>query len=150
MPPSRPASSSSSSPSHSRFPARGSSSGSRCTAARGPRWGMAEVGADDVGVVITTHNALPWIEQCLASVEGSLQRSVRGFPTRWRLATEYYYLRKLGPRTELLNGFYGAGFDHSSEREVECVMGACMLVRRAAIDAVGPPDPSFFLFSEEV
>ena len=29
-------------------------------------------------------------------------------------------------------------------------MGACMLVRRAAIDAVGPPDPSFFLFSEEV
>ena len=29
-------------------------------------------------------------------------------------------------------------------------MGACMLVRRAAIDEVGPPDPSFFLFSEEV
>ena len=29
-------------------------------------------------------------------------------------------------------------------------MGACMLVRRAAIDAVGPPDASFFLFSEEV
>ena len=185
----------------------------------------------DVGVVITTHNALPWIEQCLASVEGvdtvvvdndssddtvafvrerfpavtvieqanrglaagwargleelpdrrwalilnadawlvgdalermvalgdaspevavvapkllnldgSLQRSVRGFPTRWRLATEYYYLRKLGPHTELLNGFYGGGFDHASEREVECVMGACMLVRRAAIDEVGTPD----------
>ena len=75
---------------------------------------------------------------------------MRGFPTRWRLATEYFYLRKLGPHTELLNGFYGAGFDHASEREVECVMGACMLVRRAAIDEVGPPDPSFFLFSEEV
>ena len=29
-------------------------------------------------------------------------------------------------------------------------MGACMLVRRAAIDEVGPPDASFFLFSEEV
>ena len=202
---------------------------------------MGDVGAADVGVVVTTHNALPWIEQCLASVEGvetvvvdndssddtvafvrerfpavtvieqanrglaagwargleelperrwalilnadawlvgdalermvaigdaqpdvavvapkllnldgTLQRSVRGFPTRWRLATEYYYLRKLGPHTELLNGFYGAGFDHASEREVECVMGACMLVRRAAIDEVGPPDPSFFLFSEEV
>ena len=86
----------------------------------------------------------------LLNVDGTLQRSVRGFPTRWRLATEYYYLRKLGPRTELLNGFYGAGFDHETEREVECVMGACMLVRRAAVDAVGPPDPSFFLFSEEV
>ncbi len=196
---------------------------------------------DDASVVVTTHNALPWIEQCLASVEGvetvvvdndssdgtvafvqerfpavrvleqanrglaagwargievvsrsrwvlilnadawlagdalakmvaigdahpevavvtpkllnldgSLQRSVRGFPTKWRLATEYYYLRKLGPRTELLNAFYGAGFDHASEREVECVMGACLLVRRAAIDEVGLPDSSFFLFSEEV
>ena len=29
-------------------------------------------------------------------------------------------------------------------------MGACLLVRRAAIAEVGPPDPSFFLFSEEV
>ena len=27
-------------------------------------------GGGDVGVVVTTHNALPWIEQCLASVEG--------------------------------------------------------------------------------
>jgi len=86
----------------------------------------------------------------LLNVDGTLQRSVRGFPTRWRLATEYFYLRKLGPRTELLNAFYGAGFDHASEREVECVMGACLLVRRAAIDEVGPPDTSFFLFSEEV
>ncbi len=29
-------------------------------------------------------------------------------------------------------------------------MGACLLVRRAAIDQVGGPDESFFLFSEEV
>jgi N-acetylglucosaminyl-diphospho-decaprenol L-rhamnosyltransferase len=86
----------------------------------------------------------------LLNTDGTLQRSVRGFPTRWRLATEYFYLRKLGPRTELLNAFYGAGFDHASEREVECVMGACMLVRIAAVDEIGPPDPSFFLFSEEV
>jgi N-acetylglucosaminyl-diphospho-decaprenol L-rhamnosyltransferase len=86
----------------------------------------------------------------LLNPDGTLQRSVRGFPTRWRLATEYFYLRKLGPNTETLNAFYGAGFDHASEREVECVMGACMLVRGTAIDEVGPPDPGFFLFSEEV
>jgi N-acetylglucosaminyl-diphospho-decaprenol L-rhamnosyltransferase len=86
----------------------------------------------------------------LLNPDGSLQRSVRGFPTRWRLATEYLYLRKLGPRTELLNAFYGADFDYASEREVECLMGACMLVRRTAIDEVGRPDASFFLFSEEV
>ena len=96
------------------------------------------------------HRDVAVVAPRLLNPDGTLQRSVRGFPTRWRLATEYFYLRKLGPKTEALNAFYGAGFDHASEREVECVMGACMLVRGTAIDEVGPPDPGFFLFSEEV
>ena len=54
----------------------------------------------------------------LLNPDGSLQRSVRGFPTAWRLATEYFYLRKLAPRSRALNAFYGGGFDHASEREV--------------------------------
>jgi len=86
----------------------------------------------------------------LLNPDGSLQRSVRGFPTTWRLATEYLYLRKLAPGSRALNAFYGAGFDHESEREVEWVMGACFLVRRSAYDDVGPFDERFFLFSEEV
>jgi len=86
----------------------------------------------------------------LLNTDGSLQRSVRGFPTAWRLATEFLYLRKLAPRSRALNAFYGAGFDHASEREVDWVMGACMLVRRAAFDEVGPFDERYFLFSEEV
>jgi N-acetylglucosaminyl-diphospho-decaprenol L-rhamnosyltransferase len=85
----------------------------------------------------------------LSNPDGSLQRSVRGFPTVWRLATEYLFLRKLAPRSHALNGFYAGGFDHDEVRDVEFVMGACMLLRRAAIDEVGPADESFFLFSEE-
>jgi GT2 family glycosyltransferase len=85
----------------------------------------------------------------LSNPDGTLQRSVRGFPTLWRLATEYLYLRKLAPRSEILNGFYAGGFDHASEREADVVMGAAMLVRRAAIEQVGPLDEGFFLFSEE-
>jgi GT2 family glycosyltransferase len=81
--------------------------------------------------------------------DGRLQPSVRGFPTVWRLATEYLFLRKLAPRSRALNAFYAAGFDHATEREADFVMGACMLVRRAAIDEVGLLDEDFFLFSEE-
>ena len=81
--------------------------------------------------------------------DGRLQRSVRGFPTLWRLATEFLFLRKLAPHSRALNAFYGGGFDHSSVREAEVLMGAVWLVRRAAIDAVGPADDAFFLFSEE-
>ena len=50
----------------------------------------------------------------LLNVDGTLQRSVRGYPTVWRLATEYLYLRKLAPRSRALNAFYGAGFDHGA------------------------------------
>jgi N-acetylglucosaminyl-diphospho-decaprenol L-rhamnosyltransferase len=85
----------------------------------------------------------------LLNPDGSLQRSVRGFPTLWRLATEYLFLRKLAPRSQALNAFYAAGFDHNEVREAEFLMGACMLVRREAVDQVGPLDESFFLFSEE-
>jgi hypothetical protein len=85
----------------------------------------------------------------LLNTDGSLQRSVRGFPTLWRLATEYFFLRKLAPTSHALNAFYAGDFDHDETREVEWVMGACLFVRRDAIDAVGPPDSTFFLFSEE-
>jgi N-acetylglucosaminyl-diphospho-decaprenol L-rhamnosyltransferase len=85
----------------------------------------------------------------LLNPDGSLQRSARGFPTLWRLATEYFFLRKLAPCSRALNAFYAGDFDHGEIREVEWVMGASLLVRRDAIDAVGPPDSAFFLFSEE-
>ena len=85
----------------------------------------------------------------LVNPDGTLQRSVRGFPTVWRLVTEYFFLRKLAPRTRALNAFYAARFDHASVREADFLMGACMLVRRDAVDAVGPLDEDFFLFSEE-
>ena len=85
----------------------------------------------------------------LRNPDGSLQRSVRGFPTPWRLATEYFFLRKLAPRSRALNAFYAGGFAHDEAREVDWVMGACMLVRREAVDEAGALDEDFFLFAEE-
>ena len=85
----------------------------------------------------------------LLNPDGSLQRSVRGFPTLWRLATEYFFLRKLAPRTRALNAFYGARFKHDRVREADFLMGACLLVRREAADTVDLFDEDFFMFSEE-
>ena len=81
--------------------------------------------------------------------DGRLQRSVRGFPTLWRLATEYLFLRKLAPRSRAFNAFYGDGFAHDTTYEAEFLMGAVLLVRREAADTVGLFDEDFFMFSEE-
>jgi N-acetylglucosaminyl-diphospho-decaprenol L-rhamnosyltransferase len=95
------------------------------------------------------HSEAAVIGPRLANPDGSLQPSVRGFPTLWRLATEYLFLRKLAPRTRALNAFYGAGFAHDRVVEAEFLMGACLLVRREAADTVGLFDEDFFMFSEE-
>jgi N-acetylglucosaminyl-diphospho-decaprenol L-rhamnosyltransferase len=86
----------------------------------------------------------------LLNPDGSLQRSVRGFPTVWRIATEYFFLRKLAPRSHALNAYYAGDFAHDEARPVEWAMGAAFLVRREACDAVGMYDEDFFLFAEEV
>jgi GT2 family glycosyltransferase len=85
----------------------------------------------------------------LRNPDGTLQRSVRGFPTRWRLATEYLGLRKLAPSSRALNSLYAGWFDHESIAEADWLSGACLLVRRSATEQVGLFDESFFMFSEE-
>jgi N-acetylglucosaminyl-diphospho-decaprenol L-rhamnosyltransferase len=86
----------------------------------------------------------------LVNPDGTLQPSVRGFPTLWRLATEYLFLRWLAPRSRVLNAFYGAGFDHRRRRDAEFLVGAVLLVRRQVFDEIGGFDASFFMFNEEV
>jgi GT2 family glycosyltransferase len=85
----------------------------------------------------------------LLGPDGSLQRSVRAFPTAWRLATEYLFIRKLAPGSTLLNPLYAGGFDHDDTRTVDWVSGAALLVRREAADEVGLFDEDYFMFSEE-
>jgi N-acetylglucosaminyl-diphospho-decaprenol L-rhamnosyltransferase len=85
----------------------------------------------------------------LLNPDRSLQRSVRGFPSVWRIATEYLFLRKLAPRSRALNAFYAGGFDHDEPREAEFLMGSVLLVRREAVAAVGGFDERYFMFSEE-
>jgi GT2 family glycosyltransferase len=86
----------------------------------------------------------------LSNPDGSLQRSVRGYPSPWRLATEYFFLRKLGPRSRALNALFAEQFDHESVRDAESLFGACLLIRREAYEQVGGFDEDFFLMSEEI
>ena len=85
----------------------------------------------------------------LLNPDGTLQRSVRGFPTVWRIATEYLFLRKLAPRSRLLNAFYAGGFEHDTACEAEFLMGSVLLVRSEAVESVGGFDERYFMFSEE-
>jgi N-acetylglucosaminyl-diphospho-decaprenol L-rhamnosyltransferase len=111
-------------------------------------WAL-EDGVERLAAFVDEHPEAAVAGPRLLNPDGSLQPSVRGFPSIWRLATEYFFLRKLAPRSRALNAFYAAGFAHDEVREAEFVMGSVMLVRREAADTVGLFDEDFFMFSEE-
>lgn len=133
----------------------GNNAGMRAAAGRyflllNPDAWLADGAFEDLVAFADEHPEAGVIGPRLLNPDGSLQRSVRGYPTPWRLATEYFFLRKLAPRSKALNALFGAGFDHKSVREADYLFGACLLVRRDAVDSIGGFDEEFFLMSEEV
>jgi GT2 family glycosyltransferase len=112
-------------------------------------WVVGE-GLDNLVAFADAHPDAAVVGPRLLNQDGTLQRSVRAEPTLWRVATEYLFIRRLAPRTNLLNPLYVGGFDHRSVRESDWLSGAALLVRREAADEVGLFDEDFFLFGEEV
>jgi N-acetylglucosaminyl-diphospho-decaprenol L-rhamnosyltransferase len=110
---------------------------------------LVDDAADRLAAFAERQSRAGFVAPRLLNPDGTLQPSVRAFPTPWRLATEYLFLRKLAPRSRALNAFYGAGFRHDEVREIDFAKAAGFLLRRAAFDEVGPFDEEFFLFSEE-
>ena len=80
----------------------------------------------------------------LLNSDGSKQNSIANFPS---LATEL--LNKSLLRWLFPERFPGKERDYSEPIEVDSVIGACMMVRREALDQVGLLDEDYFLFLEE-
>ena len=80
----------------------------------------------------------------LLNSDGSKQNSIANFPS---LATELLnksFLRRLFPKR-----FPGKEREHPNPIEVDSVIGACMMVKRDAMEQVGLLDEDYFLFLEE-
>lgn len=84
----------------------------------------------------------------LHNPDGTRQRACFRFPT---LAMVFLDLFPLHPRLmeSRLNGRYPAEFRGRPFR-IDHPLGACMLIRRAALDTVGPLDEGYFMYCEEV
>ncbi|MDR2391401.1 MAG: glycosyltransferase family 2 protein [Planctomycetota bacterium] len=54
------------------------------------------------------------------------------------------------PRVPFIGRPYYGNWDHRSTREVECLVGACMMFRKNAFRDLGGFDEQFFLYCEEV
>jgi GT2 family glycosyltransferase/lipopolysaccharide/colanic/teichoic acid biosynthesis glycosyltransferase len=86
----------------------------------------------------------------LLHTDGSLQHSCRGFYTPQTLLLRRTFLGRLFPNHPVIRRHLMLDYDHATPRRVDWVIGACMMVRRSAVEAVGGMDERFFLYFEDV
>ncbi len=86
----------------------------------------------------------------LLNPDGTVQPSRRRFPTLPVLFAESTIIQWWFPRLGLFRRFYCEDLPDGPPQPVDWVTGACMLVRREAVEEVGPLDERFFMYCEEL
>lgn len=85
----------------------------------------------------------------LVNPDGSLQRSVRSFPSLWRHFCDMSGLENLFPRSPVFGNFE-TRFSYDRTVEVDQPMGAALMVRSEILDSVGYLDEQFVIYYNEV
>jgi len=80
----------------------------------------------------------------LLNADGSKQNSVAAFPTLLTLCLNTSLLEYLFP-----GRYPSKRYDHTEPLEVESAIGACMMIRKKALDEVSFFDERYFFFFEE-
>ncbi len=80
----------------------------------------------------------------LLNADGSKQNSIASFPNLLTLATNTSLLEYLFPER-----FPSKRYDHVQPVQVDSAIGACMMIRKKALDETGVFDERYFFFFEE-
>jgi len=80
----------------------------------------------------------------LLNADGSKQNSIASFPTLLTLAANTSILEYLLPRH-----YPSKRYEHTGPLEVESAIGACMMIRKEALEQVSYFDERYFFFFEE-
>lgn len=87
----------------------------------------------------------------MLNVDGTFApESRRGLPTPFVAFCKMAGLSALFPKSRLFGRYYMRYLDEREVNKIEVISGACMLLRREALDKVGLLDEDFFMYGEDI
>lgn len=112
----------------------------------------AEIWAGDLGALVAVGERradVALLGPLVRNPDGTIYESGRVFPSVGQ-AVGHAFLGPVVPSNRFTRAYRQADWDRTTEREVDWVSGACMLIRRSAFDQVGAFDEAFWLYGEEL
>ena len=79
----------------------------------------------------------------LVNPDGSIQHTARRFPTPGAILARWAHLDRILPNLKILKDYLMSDWDHETERDVDWLVGAFLLVRRDVMEKVGMLDTAF-------
>lgn len=99
---------------------------------------------------LDTHSDVGVVGPKILNPDGSLQQSVRRFPNFISQLLMSLKVHFFAPTLRVFRRYLADDMNYEEEQDVDQIMGACMLIRKTAFDAVGLFDETFFIWFEEV
>ena len=111
-----------------------------------------EIRRGDLAAFVEAGDARPGVAMLgpvIRNPDGSVYESGRGFPGIVQ-AVGHAFLGPFVPGNRFTRAYRQTEWDRTSEREVDWVSGAAMLIRRSAFEQIGGFDEMFWLYGEEL
>ncbi|HZT43833.1 MAG TPA: glycosyltransferase family 2 protein [Chthonomonadaceae bacterium] len=86
----------------------------------------------------------------LLNSDGSLQYSCRHYPTLGAGFFRNTPLGRLFPKNRFATDYLMQDWDHTTQRDVDWVSGAALMIRREVLDQIGGFDEDFYFYCEDV
>ena len=82
--------------------------------------------------------------------DGSIQQSIRNFPSYWSMYCEFYLLAYLFPKSKLFGNWKMKYFDYSHDEDVNQPMAAALMIKKSVLDKIDIMDERFEMFFNDV
>ena len=112
----------------------------------------AEISRGDLGAFVKAGEKRPdvgLLGPVIRNPDGTIYESGRDFPGLLQ-AVGHAFLGPFAPGNRFTRAYRQTSWDRSTEREVDWLSGAAMLVRRSAFEQVDGFDEAFWLYGEEL